>query len=175
MKRHYFQFFEISEKRKVQKIRDAKVPNFQSGQMMTITHQKSLILMSLLGKILIGFLPFFFFFFWLHWVFIALHWLLSGATLYLLSVGFSSHWLPLQQSMGSRAEGFSSPGSQMYMPHSVWSLSRPEIECVSPASVGKFLTTGPLRKPPTFHLVLFGRKSLFTVLTYRMGRFISPP
>lgn len=38
MKRHYFQFFEISEKRKVQKIRDAKVPNFQSGQMMTITH-----------------------------------------------------------------------------------------------------------------------------------------
>ena len=38
MKRHYFQFFEISEKRKVQKIRDVKVPNFQSGQMMTITH-----------------------------------------------------------------------------------------------------------------------------------------
>ena len=38
MKTHYFQFFEISEKRKVQKIRDAKVSNFQSGQMMIITH-----------------------------------------------------------------------------------------------------------------------------------------
>ena len=148
MKRHYFQFFEISEKRKVQKIRDAKVPNFQSGQMMTITHQKSLILMSLLGKILIGFLPFFFFFFLLATLGLHCSTLatVSGATLYLLSVGFSSNWLPLQQSMDSRAEGFSSPGSQMCMPHSVWSLSRPEIECVSPASVGKFLTTGPLRR-----------------------------
>ena len=38
MKRHYFQFFEISEKRQVQKIRDVKVSNFQSAQMMTITH-----------------------------------------------------------------------------------------------------------------------------------------
>lgn len=46
---------------------------------------------------------------------------------------------------------------------------------MSPALARKFLTTGPLRKPPSFLLVLFGRKSLFTVLTYRMGRFISPP
>ena len=37
------------------------------------------------------------------------------------------------------------------------------------------LNLRPLRKPPTFHIALFGRKSLFTVLTYRMGRFIPPP
>ena len=150
MKRHYFQFFEISEKHQVQKIRDVKVSNFQSAQMMTITHQKSLILMSLLGKILIGFLSLslslFFFFFLL--AMLGLHCstlaTVSGATLYLLSVGFSLHWLLFQQSMSSRAEGFSSRGSQTYMAHSVWSLPRPEIECESPASVGKFLTTGPL-------------------------------
>ena len=161
MKGHYFQFFEISEKHKVQKIRDAKVSNFQSGQMMTITRQKSLILMSLLGNILIGFLSLSLFFFCLLST-LGFHCStpapVSGATLYLLSVGFSSHWLPLQQSMGSRAEGFSCRVSHTYMPRSVWSLTRPEIECVSPAWVGKFLTTGPLGRFWILHMFPFREK-----------------
>ena len=57
----------------------------------------------------------------------------------------------------------------------MWTFPGPGLRDVSPALAGKFLTAGPLRKPPTFHLVFFGRKSLFTVLTYRIGRFISPP
>lgn len=108
MKRHYFQFLKSQKNIKFKRL-DAKVSNFQSGQMMTITHQKSLILMSLLGNILIDFFLslFLFFSFWLHWVFIALHWLLSwGATLYLLSMGFlRTGFLSTAWALG--AEGFS--------------------------------------------------------------------
>ena len=51
----------------------------------------------------------FFFFFWLRWVFIAVHGLslvvVSGGYSLLRCAGFSLQWLLLLQSMGSRVRG----------------------------------------------------------------------
>ena len=41
----------------------------------------------------------------------------------------------------------SSCGTQVQLPHGMWDLPRPEIEPVSPALQGGFLTTGPPGKP----------------------------
>ena len=55
------------------------------------------------------------FYFWLHWVFIAVHWLslvaASGGYSSLQCVGFSLQWLLLLRSMGSGHKGFSSCGA----------------------------------------------------------------
>ena len=59
---------------------------------------------------------FFFFFLWLHWVFIAVHGLslvvASGGYSSLQCAGFSLQWLLLLRSTGSRYAGFSSCGSR---------------------------------------------------------------
>ena len=56
------------------------------------------------------------FYFWLHWVFVAARGLslvaASGGYSSLQCVGFSSQWLLLLQSTGSRHAGFSSCGTQ---------------------------------------------------------------
>ena len=56
-----------------------------------------------------------FIYFWLRWVFIAVHGLslvvAAGATLFLRCAGFSLRWLLLLQSMGSRHIGFSTFGT----------------------------------------------------------------
>ena len=62
------------------------------------------------------FKKFLFYFFWLHWVFIAVHGLslvaVSRGYSSLWYVGFSLWWLLLLWSMGSRCAGFSSCGTQ---------------------------------------------------------------
>ena len=66
---------------------------------------------------LIGFLKIYiyiFIYFWLHWVFIAVHGLslvvASGGYSWLRCAGFSLQWLLLLWSIGSRHAGFSSCG-----------------------------------------------------------------
>ena len=57
-----------------------------------------------------------FIYFWLCWVFVAVHGLslvaVSGGYSLLRCVGFSLQWLLLLQSMGSRHTGFSSCGTR---------------------------------------------------------------
>ena len=104
-----------------------------------------------------------FIYFWLHWVFVAVHGLslvaASGDHSLLQCAGFSLRWLLLWQSMGSRHVGFSSCGSRAverrlsswgtraYLLCGMWDLPRPGLKPVSPASAGRFLTTAPARKP----------------------------
>ena len=105
----------------------------------------------------------FFFFFWLHWVFVAGHGLslaaVSRGYSSLRCAGFSLRWLLLLRSTGSRREGFSSCGSQA-LDHrlsscgtraselcGMWDLPGPGLEPVSPALAGRFLTTAPPGKP----------------------------
>ena len=64
-----------------------------------------------------NFILFLFIYFWLHWVFIAVHGLsvvvASRGYYYSLGcVGFSLQWLLLLQSTGSRDTGFSSCGTR---------------------------------------------------------------
>ena len=105
-----------------------------------------------------------FFFFWLHWVFIAALGLslvaVSGGYSSLWCAGFSLRWLLLLQSMSSRHAGFSSCdlralehrlsscGSRALLLRSMQYLPRPGIESVSPALAGGFLTTAPPGKTP---------------------------
>ena len=60
-------------------------------------------------------------------------------------MGFSLRWLLLLQSIGSRACGLSSCDAQALLPHSMWDLSGPGVEPVSPAlePPGKWLTIEP--------------------------------
>ena len=71
---------------------------------------------AILPKSLISFFLLNFFFFWLHWVFVAARGLslvvASGGYSLLQSAGFSLRWLLLLQSTGSRCAGFSSCGVQ---------------------------------------------------------------
>ena len=88
----------------------------------------------------------------------------AGATLRCSCVSFSSRWLLLLWSMGSRHTGFSTCGSQAlehrlsscgaqaYLLHGIWDLPGPGIEPVSPAMAGRFLTTAPTGKS---HMSLF--------------------
>ena len=48
--------------------------------------------------------------------------------------------------MVSRAQGLSGCGAWVQLPSGTWNLSGAEIEPVSPALAGSFLTTGPLAK-----------------------------
>ena len=111
-----------------------------------------------------------FIYFWLHWVFIAVHGLslvaVSGDYSLSWCAGFSLQWLLLLQSTGSRHEGFSSCGLRAlerrlsscgawaYLLHGMWELSGPGLESMSPALAGRFLTTAPQGKPLLLPLYL---------------------
>ena len=104
-----------------------------------------------------------FIYFWLSWVFVAVHGLslvaASWGYSWLRCMGFSLQWLLLLRGMGSRCGGFSSCGSwalerrlsscgsRAQLLHGMWDLPRPGIEPVSPALAGGFLTTAPPGKP----------------------------
>ena len=105
-----------------------------------------------------------FIYFWLHWVFISA----CGLSLVAASGGYSSlrctcfslRWLLLLWSTGSRHAGFSNCGSQAlerrlsscgaqaYLLRGMWDLPGPELEPMSPAWAGGFLTTVPPGKSP---------------------------
>ena len=104
----------------------------------------------------------FYFYFWLHWVFVAAHGLslvvLSGGYSLLWCVGFSLRWLLVAEhglqahglsSCGSRAleRRLSSCGARAQLLRGMWDLPRPGLEPVSPALAGRFSTTAPPGKP----------------------------
>ena len=95
-----------------------------------------------------------FFYFWLHWVFVAAHGLsvvvASGGNSSLRCAGFSLRWPLLLRSTGSRHAGFSSCGTRAQLFRGMWDLPRPGIQPVSPALAGGFLTTAPLGKSRVF-------------------------
>ena len=101
---------------------------------------------------------FIYFFFWLHWVFIARGLSLvaeSGGYSSLRCAGFSLLWLLLLRSTGSKRAGFSSCGTRALdhrlnscgaralLLRSMWDLPGPGIKPMSPALTGRFLTTAP--------------------------------
>ena len=104
-----------------------------------------------------------FIYFWLRWVFVAARGLsldaVSGGYSSLRCVGFLLRWLLLLRSTGSRHAGFSSCGTRSLecwlsscgtraqLLRSMWDLSWPGLEPVSPALAGGFLTTAPPGKP----------------------------
>ena len=51
------------------------------------------------------------------------------------------------------AQGLSSCGARTQLLRSMWDLPGPELEPVSPALAGRFLTTVPPGKPPIFHIL----------------------
>ena len=69
----------------------------------------------------------------------------EGCSLWL--AGFSSRWLLLLRSTGSRCKGFSGCGPQATLPHIMWDRPRPGMEPVSPALAGRLLTTGHQGNP----------------------------
>ena len=85
----------------------------------------------------------------------------------LFVAGFSLWWLLLLQSTGSRHTGFSSCGlwalehklsscgAQAQLLCGMWDLPGPEIEHVSPALAGRFLTNAPPGKPFQVNLFFF--------------------
>ena len=107
----------------------------------------------------------FYFYFWLHWVFVAARGLslvtASGGYSSLRCVGFSLRWLLLLRSTGSRHAGFSSCGSRALehrlsscaraqLFRSMWDLPTPGLKPMSPALAGRFLTTATPGKPYFF-------------------------
>ena len=63
----------------------------------------------------------------------------------------SSLWGPLLLwPVGSGCTGFSSCGARGLLPPGMWSLPGPGMEPASPASAGRFLTTGPLGESLSF-------------------------
>ena len=114
-------------------------------------------------------LSFFFYkfiYFWLRWVFIAVHGLplvvASRGYSLLRCAGFSLQWLLLLRGVGSRCAGFSSCslqaperrlsscGIRAQLLCGMWDLPRPGLEPMSPSLAGGFLTTVPPGKPPPF-------------------------
>ena len=114
----------------------------------------------------------FLFFFWLRWVFVAVHGLslvaVSGGYSSLWCTGFSLWWLLLLSStdskvcrlqqlwqVGSREQGQQLLCMGLVVPQHVRS-SRPWLEPPSPALAGGFLTTAPPGKSPvwTFNDIL---------------------
>ena len=105
-----------------------------------------------------------FIYFWLRWVFIAARGIslvaASGGYSLLRCAGFSLQWLLLLRSTGSRRTGFSccgllalerrlsSCGARAQLLRGMWDLPRPELEPLSPALAGGFLTTAPPGKSP---------------------------
>ena len=106
---------------------------------------------------------YFIIYFWLRWVFIAVHRLspvvASRGYPSLRCTGFSLRWLLLLRNTGSRHAGFSSCGlralerrlsscsTRAYLLCGVWDLPGPGLKPVSPASAGGFLTTVTPEKP----------------------------
>ena len=99
---------------------------------------------------------------WLCWVFVAVRRLslvvASGGYSLLWCAGFSVQWRLLLRSTGSRHEGFSSCGSwalerrlgscgtRAQLLRGMQDLPGPELEPMSPALAGGFLTTAPSGK-----------------------------
>ena len=93
----------------------------------------------------------------------------AGAPLSLQRVHVMLQWLLLLQSMGFRARGLSSYGSQAlqhwlnscgvwpWLLCGMWNCPRSGINPMFPALAGRFLTTGPLGKPPPPSAVLFNQ------------------
>ena len=116
------------------------------------------------------FIYLFIYYFWLHWVFFAVHRLslvtVSGSYSWLWCVSFSLWWLLLLRSMGSRHTGLSSCGlrglerrlsscgARAYLLHGMWDHPGPGLEPVSSALAGGFLTTMP---PGQSHLDILKR------------------
>ena len=71
---------------------------------------------------------------------------LSRGYFLLLCAGFSLRWRSCGRAWTLGA-GFSSCGTQAWLPHSMRDLPRPGMEPMSPALAGRFLTTGPPGKP----------------------------
>ena len=106
---------------------------------------------------------FYFIYFWLHQVFVAVHGfsLVAASRGYssLWCAGFSLWWLLLLWSTGSRHAGLSSCGSRALerrlsncgtwaqLLRGMWDLPGPGLEPMSPALAGGFLTTVPPGKP----------------------------
>ena len=88
-----------------------------------------------------------FIYFWLIWVFIAVHGLslvaASGGYSSLRCTAFSLRWLLLLRSTGSKCVGFSSCRARAQLLRDMWDLPGPGVEPVSPALEGRFLTTVP--------------------------------
>ena len=87
----------------------------------------------------------------MHWVFVAVRGLslvaASGCYSSLQCAGFSSRWLLLLRSTGSKCVGFSGCGARALLLRGMWDLTGPGLEPVSPALAGGFLTTAPPGKP----------------------------
>ena len=70
-----------------------------------------------LQQLCLNFILFYFYYFWLHWVFVAARGLSlvagSGGYSFLRCTGFSLRWLLLLRSTGSRHMGFSSFGTRV--------------------------------------------------------------
>ena len=100
------------------------------------------------------------FIYWLFWVFIAAHRLSLVAETEgyssLWYTGFSSWWLLLLQSTGSRGTGFSSCGAQAQLLHGMWNLPGPGIKPLPPALAGRFLSTVPPQKSPLRTFLMIG-------------------
>ena len=94
---------------------------------------------------------FVYFYPWLCCVFIATRALSLAAVIhgYLLAqrAGLSLRRLPLLRTTGPGRTGFRSCSAQGCLPCSAWDLHELEIEPVSPALAGRFLTTGSPGKP----------------------------
>ena len=104
-----------------------------------------------------------FIYFWLSWIFVAVHGLskvvASGGYSSLRCAGFSLQWLLLLRNMGSRRAGLSSCGSwalerrlsscgaRVLLLCGIWDLPGPGLEPMSPALAGGSLTTAPPGKP----------------------------
>ena len=103
-----------------------------------------------------------FIYFWLCWVFVAVHGLslvaASGGHSSLRCTGFSWRCLLLLRSTGSRRAGFSSCGAQAQLLRSMWDLPGPGIKPVSPALADRFSTTVPPGKSQERH---FLKEALF--------------
>ena len=109
-----------------------------------------------------------FFHFWLHWVFVAAHWLSLVAVSSCGSWasrfgGFSCGAHGVQQlwcvgsvvaARGLQSLGFSSCGARAQLPCGMCNLPTAGIKPVSPALAGGFLTTGPLGKSKPEYLQL---------------------
>ena len=101
-----------------------------------------------------------FFYFWLRWVFVAVHGIslvtASGGHSSLRCKGFPLQWLLLlgARALGARTSvavacGLSSCGTRAQLHRGMWNLPGPGLEPLSPALEGRVLTTAPAGEPKT--------------------------
>ena len=94
-------------------------------------------------------------YFWLCWVFVAVH----GLSLVVVSRGYSSLWcegFSLQWLLSLQSTGILAMQAQELwhlglVLHDMWNLPRPGIKLVSPTLAGRFLTSWPPWMPPSFN------------------------